>query len=200
MCQSEDDEQSSSSSDDEDRRRSRKPAKKADSISSSSDDDDESDDEVAGPPPGYLFCCRCAKDVHQDSFSAAQKRGANCGMEAYCLLHTSGDHRFYIEQLELTAQRNLENEDDDEAREETAKEVKLFSLSGLLLRRYRAFFEKFHDEDKALARRRAGWAIFFGMLSILTVYACYAWVVSDLQACVDGPCRCFFVCPLAFRL
>lgn len=68
------------------------------------------------------------------------------------------------------------------SREETAKEVKLFSLSGLLLRRYRAFFEKFHDEDKALARRRASWAIFFGMLSILTVYACYAWVVSQAVA------------------
>ncbi len=68
------------------------------------------------------------------------------------------------------------------SREETAKEVKLFSLSGLLLRRYRAFFERFHREDKALARRRANWAIFLGVLSILTLYACYAWVVSQAAA------------------
>ncbi len=68
------------------------------------------------------------------------------------------------------------------SREETAKEVKLFSLSGLLLRRYRAFFERFHLEDKALARRRANWAIFLGVLSILTLYACYAWVVSQAVA------------------
>ncbi len=68
------------------------------------------------------------------------------------------------------------------SREETAKEVKLFSLSGLLLRRYRAFFERFHHEDKALARRRAGWAIFLGVVSILTLYACYAWVVSQAVA------------------
>lgn len=68
------------------------------------------------------------------------------------------------------------------SREETAKEVKLFSLSGLLLRRYRAFFEKFHHEDKALARRRASWAIFLGVVSILTLYACYAWVVSQAVA------------------
>lgn len=68
------------------------------------------------------------------------------------------------------------------SREETAKEVKLFSLSGLLLRRYRAFFEKFHQEDKALARRRANWAIFLGVVSILTLYACYAWVVSQAVA------------------
>lgn len=68
------------------------------------------------------------------------------------------------------------------SREETAKEVKLFSLSGLLLRRYRAFFERFHREDKALARRRASWAIFLGVVSVLTLYACYAWVVSQAVA------------------
>ena len=68
------------------------------------------------------------------------------------------------------------------SKEETAKEVKLFSLSGLLLRRYRAFFERFHAEDTALARRRASWAIFLGILSILTLYACYAWVVSQAVA------------------
>ncbi|MDG2306518.1 MAG: ABC transporter ATP-binding protein [Candidatus Binatia bacterium] len=68
------------------------------------------------------------------------------------------------------------------SREDTAKEVKLFSLSGLLLRRYRAFFERFHREDKALARRRANWAIILGVLSVLTLYACYAWVVSQAVA------------------
>ncbi len=68
------------------------------------------------------------------------------------------------------------------SREETAKEVKLFSLSGLLLRRYRAFFDRFHREDKALARRRASWAVLLGILSTLTLYACYAWVVSQAVA------------------
>lgn len=68
------------------------------------------------------------------------------------------------------------------SREETAKEVKLFSLSGLLLTRYRAFFDRFHREDKALARRRANWAVSLGVLSILTLYACYAWVVSQAVA------------------
>jgi ATP-binding cassette subfamily B protein len=64
------------------------------------------------------------------------------------------------------------------SREETAKEIKLFSLSGLLLERYRTFFERFHREDRQLARRRTAWAIVLGFLSTLTLYGCYAWVVS----------------------
>lgn len=63
------------------------------------------------------------------------------------------------------------------SRTESAKEVKLFSLSGLLLDRYRRSFEKFHREDAALERRRGMAAIGLGLLASLTVYACYAWVV-----------------------
>jgi len=68
------------------------------------------------------------------------------------------------------------------SREDTAKEVKLFSLSGLLLGRYRALYERFRREDTALARRRTFWAIVLGVLSILTLYVCYAWVVSRAVA------------------
>jgi ATP-binding cassette subfamily B protein len=63
------------------------------------------------------------------------------------------------------------------SRTETAKEVKLFSLSGLLLERYRASFERFHAEDAALERRRGFAAITLGLLASSTVYLCYAWVV-----------------------
>ncbi len=68
------------------------------------------------------------------------------------------------------------------SKEESAKEVKLFSLSDLLLRRYRAFFERFHAEDAALARRRARAAVALGGLSTLVLYGCYAWVVSSAAA------------------
>ncbi|MFP6664179.1 MAG: ABC transporter ATP-binding protein [Deltaproteobacteria bacterium] len=63
------------------------------------------------------------------------------------------------------------------SRTETAKEVKLFSLSGLLLDRYRASFERFHAEDAALERRRGAAAVMLGLLASVTVYLCYAWVV-----------------------
>jgi ABC-type multidrug transport system fused ATPase/permease subunit len=63
------------------------------------------------------------------------------------------------------------------SQEASAKEVKLFSLGALLLGRYREIYDRFHDEDAALARRRAGAALALGLLGTLTLYACYAWVV-----------------------
>jgi ATP-binding cassette subfamily B protein len=68
------------------------------------------------------------------------------------------------------------------SKEESAKEVKLFSLSDLLLRRYRAAFERFHAEDSALARGRARSAVMLGGLSVGTLYLCYAWVVVHAAA------------------
>jgi len=63
------------------------------------------------------------------------------------------------------------------SQEASAKEVKLFSLSGLLLGRYRELYERFHHEDAALARRRARAALGLGLISTVALYACYAWVV-----------------------
>lgn len=63
------------------------------------------------------------------------------------------------------------------SRMENAKEVKLFSLSDLLLGKYRETFERFHAEDSALERRRGRASIFLGLVASLAVYACYAWVV-----------------------
>lgn len=75
-------------------------------------DDDEEEDSDAGVPAGYLYCALCAKPVVADSFSAKQKKAYKEGEEAYCLLHSQGDHRLYIEQLELTAARNLDGHDE----------------------------------------------------------------------------------------
>ncbi|MEW6272073.1 MAG: ABC transporter ATP-binding protein [Thermodesulfobacteriota bacterium] len=63
------------------------------------------------------------------------------------------------------------------SQEASAKEVKLFSLSALLLGRYRELYERFHREDAALARRRMRAALSLGLVSTLALYACYAWVV-----------------------
>lgn len=84
------------------------------------DDDDEEDSDDAGVPAGYLYCALCAKPVVADSFSAKQKKAYKEGEEAYCLLHSQGDHRLYIEQLELTAARNLDG--DDECGVETSQQ------------------------------------------------------------------------------
>ena len=105
------------SSEDEAPRR-RAPLSRRAVQSSSSESEDDSDDD--GIPAGYLYCALCAKPVVADSFSAKQKKLYNSGEEAYCLLHSQGDHRLYIEQLELTAARN--NDGDDECEVETSQQ------------------------------------------------------------------------------
>jgi ATP-binding cassette, subfamily B, bacterial len=62
------------------------------------------------------------------------------------------------------------------AREDHAKEVKLFELGPRLLDRYRRIFEKVFREDRALTVRRDTWGFFLGLLSTGAFYAAYAWV------------------------
>jgi ATP-binding cassette, subfamily B, bacterial len=62
------------------------------------------------------------------------------------------------------------------AREDHAKEVKLFGLGPLLLDRYRAIFRKIFREDRALTIRRDTWGFFLGLVSTAAFYAAYAWI------------------------
>jgi ATP-binding cassette subfamily B protein len=62
------------------------------------------------------------------------------------------------------------------AREDHAKEVKLFELGPRLLDRYRAIFRKVFAEDRALTIRRDTWGFFLGLVSTGAFYAAYAWV------------------------
>jgi ABC-type multidrug transport system fused ATPase/permease subunit len=62
------------------------------------------------------------------------------------------------------------------AREDHAKEVKLFGLGPLFLARYRAIFHKMYGEDRALAYRRGGFGFMFGLLGTVALYAAYAWI------------------------
>jgi ATP-binding cassette, subfamily B, bacterial len=65
------------------------------------------------------------------------------------------------------------------AREDHAKEVKLFELGPLLLQRYQDIFTKLYREDRKLAIRRDGWGFALGLLSTATLYAAYAWIASS---------------------
>ena len=69
----------------------------------------------------------------------------------------------YLEEL-LTAQ-------------ESVKEVKLFNLGETLLGRYHALFWKFHAEDRAIAMRRTLASLGWGVLTNLSYYASYAWII-----------------------
>jgi ATP-binding cassette subfamily B protein len=64
------------------------------------------------------------------------------------------------------------------AREDHAKEVKLFDLGPLFLARYRAIFLALFGEDRALTVRRGAWGFVLGLLSTLAFYGAYAWIVT----------------------
>lgn len=63
------------------------------------------------------------------------------------------------------------------AREDYAKEVKLFGLGPLLLDRYRAIFELVYGEDRSLTLRRGAWGFGLGLVSTAAFYGAYVWVV-----------------------
>jgi ATP-binding cassette subfamily B protein len=62
------------------------------------------------------------------------------------------------------------------AREDHAKEVQLFGVGPLFLRRYRDIFGKLYREDRDLTIRRDGWGFALGLVATATLYAAYAWV------------------------
>ncbi|MFP4599779.1 MAG: ABC transporter ATP-binding protein [Persicimonas sp.] len=63
------------------------------------------------------------------------------------------------------------------AREDYAKEVKLFGLGSTLLDRYRDIFEVVYGEDRDLTLRRGFWGFVLGLLSTAAFYGAYVWVV-----------------------
>jgi ABC-type multidrug transport system fused ATPase/permease subunit len=68
------------------------------------------------------------------------------------------------------------------ARDDNAKEVQLFQLGPLLLKRYKSLFAKIYSEDKALTLRRETWGLLLGLFGTAVLYGAYAWIaVSAVQ-------------------
>ncbi|MCW8196286.1 ABC transporter ATP-binding protein [Proteobacteria bacterium 005FR1] len=63
------------------------------------------------------------------------------------------------------------------AREDSAKEVKLFQLGPLLLQRYRDIFTRLYGADRDLTLRRDLWGFVLGLIGTAAFYAAYAWIV-----------------------
>lgn len=62
------------------------------------------------------------------------------------------------------------------AREDYAKEVKLFRLGQKLLQRYREIFAKLYAADRRLTLRRDSWGFVLGLLGTAAFYGAYAWI------------------------
>ena len=65
------------------------------------------------------------------------------------------------------------------AREDTAKEVKLFGLGPRLLDRYRDIFTRLYREDRDLTLRRDSWGFGLGLVGTCTLYGGYAWIAAE---------------------
>jgi ATP-binding cassette subfamily B protein len=69
------------------------------------------------------------------------------------------------------------------AREDHAKEVKLFQLGPRLLGRYQDIFARLYAEDRNLSIRRDAWGLSLGLVGTATLYGGYAWIAVR---CVAG--------------
>ncbi len=65
------------------------------------------------------------------------------------------------------------------AREDTAKEVKLFELGPRFLDRYRDIFTRLYREDRDLTVRRDAWGFGLGLLGTAALYGGYAWIAAE---------------------
>ncbi len=68
------------------------------------------------------------------------------------------------------------------AREDFAKEVKLYQLGEMLLARYRNLFDQLYGEDRNLTIKRGFWSYLLSLLSTATFYVAYAWIVLETVA------------------
>lgn len=64
------------------------------------------------------------------------------------------------------------------ASDETAKEVKLFNLSGFLIDRFRSLSGKFYEDNKQLAIRRSLWGTLFSLIGTAGYYGAYVFILS----------------------
>ena len=65
------------------------------------------------------------------------------------------------------------------ASDETAKEIKVFDLSGFFIDRFRALSGKFYEAGKKLTKQRALWGSFFSFLGTAGYYAAYVYIIRQ---------------------
>ncbi|MFN8674284.1 MAG: ABC transporter ATP-binding protein [Candidatus Sericytochromatia bacterium] len=65
------------------------------------------------------------------------------------------------------------------AREDYAKEVKLYQLGDLFLNKYKDIFNRLYLEDKELTIEKGIWSYLLGSLSTISFYFIYAWIIYE---------------------
>lgn len=65
------------------------------------------------------------------------------------------------------------------ASDETAKEVKLFNLSGFIIDRFKTLSNKFYNDNKKLSVKRASWGTVFALIGSAGYYAAYVTIIMQ---------------------
>ncbi|KUG09511.1 ABC transporter ATP-binding protein [Solirubrum puertoriconensis] len=85
---------------------------------------------------------------------------------SYSLVHSWTPERRELDYLRQTG-----------ASDDTAKEVKIFGLSGFLIDRFRTLSTEFFLKNRTLAVRRASWGTVFAAIGTLGYYAAYLYLI-----------------------
>jgi len=108
------------------------------------------------------------------------------GLPAFAAETTFSGERFRVFRRRSPERRMLMYLEMVLAREDHAKEVKLFGLGRELLSRYRDIYKNLYDEDRRLAVRRDSWGFALGLLGNLAFYGTYAWIaIATIQGTIS---------------
>jgi len=64
------------------------------------------------------------------------------------------------------------------ASDETAKEIKMFSLSGFIIERFKKLSDKFYVDSRRIAIKRSVWGTVFALLGSLGYYGAYVYIIQ----------------------
>ena len=92
--------------------------------------------------------------------------------KSYSLVHGWTPERRELDYLRYTGASDV-----------TAKEVKVFGLSGFLVNRFSDLSNQFYLLNKAIAQKRAYWGVFFSALGTVAYYGTYGYIIFKT---VDG--------------
>lgn len=65
------------------------------------------------------------------------------------------------------------------ASDETAKEIKLFDLSGFVINRFKTLADKFYADNRRIAVQRSLWGTLFALLGSASYYGAYAYIITS---------------------
>ncbi len=93
------------------------------------------------------------------------------------------DRNYSLSRRQTPERRELDYIRYTGASDETAKEVKLFSLSSFLIERFRQLSLRFYKDNKQLAIKRSAWGTLFSLIGTIGYYSAYIFIIFKT---IDG--------------